>query len=76
MVTILKVDPGSYMSVAARFRRTSAGAEPNLLASNVGAFAIASTAPVCVSMTIAVAPFAPQLRTVLTRISSAAAWIS
>ncbi len=58
-VTSLNVEPGSYVSVTARLRRRSAFVSGKRLALKPGATAIASTAPVYGSMTIAVADFAP-----------------
>ena len=70
-VTSLNVDPGSYVSVTALLRRLSARVVGKRFALNRGAVAIARIAPVCGSITMAVADFADQRRTVSARISSA-----
>ena len=75
IVTSLKVEPGSYMSVIARLRRRSAETLPKRFASKPGATAIASTAPVRGSRTIADAAFACQRCTVSASTASAFAWI-
>ena len=75
IVTSLKVEPGSYMSVIARLRRRSAETLPKRFASKPGATAIARTAPVRGSRTIADAAFACQRCTVSASTASAFAWI-
>ena len=74
-VTSLNVEPGSYVSVTARFRRRSARVFGKRLALKRGAVAIARISPVRGSMTTAVAERALQRRTVSARTSSAFAWI-
>ena len=60
--------------MTARLRRAASGAVENLFASNVGALAIARIAPVFVSITIAVAPFAPHSCIACASSCSAFAW--
>src|SRR5581483_3840799 len=73
-VTSLKVEPGSYVSVTERFRCRASGTAFERLASYPGAWAIASTAPVFGSSTIATPYLAPQCETVSRRTCSAFAW--
>src|SRR5262245_17902710 len=74
-VTSLNVEPGSYVSVTARFRCTSSGTDGKRFASYPGSTAIARIDPVRGSRTIAVALFADHFRTVWRSTSSAFAWI-
>ena len=74
-VTSLNVDPGSYVSVTARFRCMSSGTAGERFASYPGCTAIARIAPVRGSSTIAVALLAAHFRTVCRKTSSAFAWI-
>ena len=63
-VTTLKVEPGSYVSVTARFRWSELGTAAKSFASKPGAVAIASTPPVDGSSTIAVPSVACHFATV------------
>src|SRR5437773_5021564 len=71
IVTTLNTDPGSKKSLTAWLRWKRAAAVGNLFASYDGASAIASTAPVFGSSTIAVALFAPHFATVARKTWSA-----
>ena len=76
IVTILNVEPGSYVSVTARLRlQVGATTAPKRFASKPGAFAIARIAPVRGSSTIAVAALrAPARDRRRARTASAFAW--
>ena len=75
IVTTLNTEPGSKASLTARLRCRVGLTEGDLLASYDGASAIASTAPVFGSSTIAVALFARHCETVWRSTCSAFAWI-
>ena len=75
IVTSLNVEPGSKVSVTLRFRCSGCETSGVSFASYPGACAIASTAPVLGSRTIALASFARQSFTVWRSTCSACAWM-